>query len=161
MRLDAREARHRFAGARVARLATSGPDGQPLIVPVTFAVAVLAAAAPPRHHDDDQTEAVVSVVDHKPKSTSSGLRRLRHIQANPRVSLLVDHYDDDWERLWWARADGQARVVAAGEAEYAAACAALAARYPQYRERPPGGPAIVVTGLRWSGWSYARPGDAD
>ncbi|GAA3437308.1 hypothetical protein GCM10018954_069220 [Kutzneria kofuensis] len=77
----------RFARARVARLATAGADGRPHLVPVTFAV-----------HDDT----VVIAVDHKPKTTTN-LRRLRNIRENGQVSLLVDHYDEDWRQLWWVR----------------------------------------------------------
>ena len=73
------EARVRFAGARVARLATTGSDGQPHLVPITFAV------------DGDL---ICTAVDYKPKTTPN-LRRLRNIQQNPRVALLADHYADD------------------------------------------------------------------
>jgi PPOX class probable F420-dependent enzyme len=156
MRLSVVEARDRFTAGRVARLATSGAGERPLVVPVTFAVTVLGAPEAPGR-DEEMPESIVSVVDHKPKSTSR-LRRLRHIRADPRVSLLVDHYEEDWSRLWWARADGRARVVPAGEPDHAAAVAALAARYPQYRRLAPSGPAIVVTDIRWSGWSFAEPG---
>jgi PPOX class probable F420-dependent enzyme len=88
MRLSAAEARSRFAGARVARLATVSATGVPHLVPVTFAVL---------------GERIVFVVDDKPKSTTR-LRRLDNIAARPTVCLLVDIYDDDWTRLWWARA---------------------------------------------------------
>ena len=124
--------RARFAAARVARLATVSPDGAPHLVPVTFAVA---------------GDVIWTAVDHKPKRTRA-LRRLANIEANPRVSLLVDEYADDWGALWWARADGMARVVE----DVAEAVDALAARYPQYRSRPPEGPAIRVDVERWSGW---------
>ena len=87
------EARGRFAAARVARLATADATGQPHLVPVTFAVA---------------GDMVYTAVDAKPKRTTA-LRRLANVAANPRVSLLVDHYDDDWSRLWWVRADGRRR----------------------------------------------------
>ncbi|WP_261558261.1 TIGR03668 family PPOX class F420-dependent oxidoreductase [Frankia tisae] len=153
MRLSGVEARARFAAARVARLATVGADGQPLVVPVTFAVEAVRGTLGASH--------IVTVVDHKPKSTRTGLRRLRDIRNNPLVSLLVDHYDDDWARLWWARADGKARIVEAGDPWHATAVAALTARYPQYQQIPPAGPAIVVAVTRWSGWSYAdSPGAA-
>jgi PPOX class probable F420-dependent enzyme len=132
-------ARALFTTARVARLATAaGGLSGPRVVPVTFAVA---------------GDTVVSAVDHKPKTTMD-LRRLRDIAANPRVCLLADHYEDDWERLWWARADGLARVVAAG-AERDRAVERLAEKYAQYRPRPPRGPAILVEVTRWSGWAYA------
>jgi PPOX class probable F420-dependent enzyme len=95
-------------------------------------------------------------VDHKPKRTRD-LKRLRNIAGNPRVSVLADHYEDDWTRLWWVRADGEARVVEE-PAELARSVDLLAERYPQYRGNRPQGPAIVITVRRWSGWIYAdRP----
>jgi PPOX class probable F420-dependent enzyme len=124
-------ARERFEQSPVARLATVSADGVPHVVPVVFVVAA---------------NRVISAVDHKPKSTTA-LRRLDNIAANPAVSLLVDHYDEDWSQLWWARADGRARVHEAYDLR------ALVARYPQYREQPPSGPVIVVEVERWSGWS--------
>ena len=68
------------------------------------------------------------------------------------MSVLVDHYEEDWGRLWWVRLDGRARELAAGpEAERAAAL--LAEKYPQYREQPPAGPVLRIDVERWSGWS--------
>src|SRR3984957_17200162 len=100
MRLDAGAARQRFARARVARLATAALDGQPHLVPFPFAL--------DRH--PGQEDRIYSAVDAKPKTTTD-LRRLRNIRANPRVSVLADHYEDDWDGLWWARADGQAAIL--------------------------------------------------
>lgn len=130
------EARSRFAAARVACLATVGADGQPHVVPITFAV------------DGDR---IVTAVDAKPKRPGR-LRRLENIAANPRVALLVDHYDTDWQRLWWVRADGRARVVDDG-IEASRAYDLLRDRYPQYASVELSGPAIVVTVERWVGWS--------
>ena len=101
-------ARERFAAGRVARLATMSPDSRPHLVPVVFAVV---------------GDTVWTAVDAKPKSTRS-LRRLANIEANPRVSLLVDHYEEDWSALWWVRVDGKARLVSVGSAEGAAGVAA-------------------------------------
>jgi len=136
------EALRRFSTATVARLATVGPEGRPHLVPITFALV------------DEHT--LVTAVDHKPKRTTA-LVRLANIEANPRVSVLVDHYEDDWDRLWWVRADGLARVR---EAAPAGAAEALAERYPAYREHPPAGPFIVVEIQRLSAWSaaYSRHG---
>jgi PPOX class probable F420-dependent enzyme len=120
----------------VARLATAGPDAIPHLVPVTFALA---------------GDVIYTAVDAKPKA-STNLRRIRNIMASPRVALLADHYEDDWGRLWWARADGLADVLTAA-AEMAGPCHLLADRYPQYRENPPGGPVIRITVTRWSGWA--------
>jgi PPOX class probable F420-dependent enzyme len=138
MRLEPNEARRRFAAARIARLATITPDGQPHIVPITFAV------------ERDRIYAVVDTV--KPKS-SPALVRLRNIEANPRVSLLVDEYSDDWDQLWWVRADGIASVVAVGP-DWERAITLLGATYPQYRgELLKFGPATIVDVERWTGWS--------
>ncbi|HEY5143568.1 MAG TPA: TIGR03668 family PPOX class F420-dependent oxidoreductase [Solirubrobacteraceae bacterium] len=140
--MDSDAARALVAGARVARLATTGLDGRPHVVPLTFALL-----------GDGR---IVSAVDHKPKRTSA-LRRLANIAADPRVALLADHYEEDWSQLWWARADGTARVVAldADRALAAQALGALAARYPAYAERPPQGPLVVIAVERWSGWRAA------
>jgi PPOX class probable F420-dependent enzyme len=127
------EARERFAAARVARLATAGADGRPHLVPVVFAV---------------RDDTVYSAVDAKPKRTRS-LRRLANVAENPSASLLVDHYEDDWERLWWVRADGRGRVLEADDREALDAIARLQARYPQQRGA---GVVLAVDVERWSGW---------
>ena len=132
------EARARFAAEPVARLATVDARGLPHIVPITFAV---------------EENRVVSAVDGKPKR-SARLRRLEDIAANPRVSLLVDHYHDDWRRLWWVRADGTARIVDA-DPELAHVFHMLRERYAQYRQVDLIGPAIVVDVESWIGWAAA------
>jgi len=136
VQLDADTCRARFAAARVAHLATCGADARPRLVPVTFAA---------------DAATVVTAVDHKPKRTTV-LRRLRDVEENPAVAFLVDAYDDDWDRLWWVRADATARVVTDGP-EHAAAVARLVARYAQYADRPPTGPVIVAAVDWWTGWS--------
>lgn len=136
MRLTEEETRTRLAGARVARLATVGVDGQPHLVPVTFAV------------DGDR---ICTAVDHKPKTTPN-LRRLRNIAENPRVTLLTDHYTDDWAGLWWVRVDGHASVVT-DETAMQPYLDLLAERYEQYRRARPAGPVIVIEAERWTGWS--------
>jgi PPOX class probable F420-dependent enzyme len=134
--LDDDELRRRFAAERVARLASVRPDGGPHLVPITFAV-------------DGDT--VFTVVDAKPKRTRR-LQRLDNLRSQPRCSVLVDHYDDDWSQLWWVRADGVAAVIdAPGPAH--GGLVLLADRYPAYGAAPPTGPLIVVTVTRWSGWS--------
>ncbi|MGW4486309.1 TIGR03668 family PPOX class F420-dependent oxidoreductase [Amycolatopsis sp. NPDC004368] len=136
MKLSADEARARFAAARVARLATASASGVPHVVPVTFAVS---------------GSEIVFAVDHKPKSSTS-LRRLANIAENPAVSFLVDAYSDDWSQLWWARADGVARVVA--ESERAERVGWLVAKYPQYAERPPEHALVSTTVGSWRGWAF-------
>jgi PPOX class probable F420-dependent enzyme len=134
--MEAAEARRRFGEVDVARLATVGADGRPHIVPVCFVL------------DGD---AMYFAVDAKPKRTAE-LKRLRNIAANPAVSGLADHYEDDWTRLWWVRLDGTARVVTDRlDADHAIDL--LAARYEQYRRARPPGPVVAVAIERWSGWS--------
>ena len=139
MRLDEATCRARLAAARHAHLATAGADAQPRVVPVTFALV---------------RDEIVTAVDQKPKSTTR-LRRLRDVTENPRVAVLVDAYDDDWERLWWVRAEGRAEVETDpdGTDRRTEALAALAARYPQYRADPPRGPVLRIRVARWTGWA--------
>lgn len=132
------EARGAFASSPVARLATADASGAPHLVPIVFAA------------DGNR---IFTTVDAKPKRPGR-LYRLENIAVNPRVSLLVDHYDADWRRLWWARADGSARVVESG-LELDHAVALLRARYAQYRDTELMGPVIVVEVERWTGWSAA------
>jgi PPOX class probable F420-dependent enzyme len=128
------DARARFAAARVARLATVSATGQPHLVPVTFAVS---------------GDTVYSAVDAKPKRTTA-LRRLADVAANPLVSMLVDEYDEDWSRLWWARAEGTARILTSSDPEAVKAAALLGERYPAFALR---GAVLAVDVTRWTGWS--------
>jgi PPOX class probable F420-dependent enzyme len=139
--MNPEEARRRFAAARVARLATADADGVPHLVPVVFAV-------------DGDT--ILTAVDRKPKRTTA-LKRLANVRANPRVALLADHYDDDWDALWWVRADGTGRVLDPGDELARRAVELLTARYAQHRTAPPDGPVLAVDVVRWTGWA-ARTG---
>lgn len=125
----------RFAAAHVARLATVTPDGRPHVVPIVFAL---------------DGETIYTAVDGKPKS-SARLQRLANIEADPRVSILVDHYADDWSQLWWVRADGVATVRFEGP-EYERGLELLRAKYTQYRDVALDGPVIAVAVDRWASW---------
>ena len=127
--------RKHLAEARVAHLATVGPGGRPHVVPITFVV------------DGD---AIYFAVDAKPKRTTD-LQRLRNIAANAAVAVLVDHYDEDWNRLWWVRVDGQARVLGPGQTDHPVDL--LAERYAQYHRARPSGPVVEISIDRISGWS--------
>ncbi len=129
------EARERLTTARVARLATVDRAGRPHLVPIVFALS---------------GETIVSAVDFKPKRTKA-LKRLSNIGANPRVSVLVDEYDEEWSRLWWVRVDGSAQVLPAADAE--AGLASLVEKYPQYHSSALDGPVIVITIDKVVGWS--------
>jgi PPOX class probable F420-dependent enzyme len=128
--------RRLVTGARVARLATTQGDGTPHLVPLCFAL------------DGD---VLYSAVDRKPKR-SLRLQRLENVRRSPDVTLLVDHYEEDWSRLWWVRLRGTARVLETGP-EHDRALSLLAAKYEQYRAEPPPGPVIAVTVGEWRGWT--------
>jgi len=136
--MDATAATQRLSDARVACLGTVGANGRPHLVPVVFAV-------------DGDT--IYFAVDAKPKRTTN-LQRLRNIAANPEVSLLVDHYAEDWTRLWWVRVDGAARVVD-DAAQAGRALDLLAGRYPQYRQARPQGPVVAIAIRSITGWAAA------
>jgi PPOX class probable F420-dependent enzyme len=127
--------RKRLAEARVAHLATVGPGGRPHVVPITFVL------------DGD---AIYFAVDAKPKRTTD-LQRVRNIAANPAVAVLVDHYDEDWNRLWWVRVDGHARVLGHSQTDHPVDL--LVERYAQYRRARPSGPVVEISIDRISGWS--------
>jgi PPOX class probable F420-dependent enzyme len=136
VRLSEGEARARFAAVPVVRLGTADGRGRPHIVVVTFAV------------DGDM---IYTAVDQKPK-TSTALKRLRNVGENPWVTMLADEYSDDWETLWWVRADGRAAILA-DQRQMAAPLRLLTSRYRQYLEAPPTGPVLAVTVERWTGWT--------
>jgi PPOX class probable F420-dependent enzyme len=135
----------RLAAARVARLATTDHDGRPHLVPIVFAL-------------DGDT--LYSAVDRKPKRSTT-LRRIENARVRPDVTVLVDHYEDDWSRLWWIRLRGRARILDEGD-EREHALELLAAKYPQYLDEPPDGPVLAVDVVETRGWSaedvgYGRP----
>jgi PPOX class probable F420-dependent enzyme len=131
--------RRLVADARVARLATVDSSGRPHAVPICFAL------------DGDN---LYSAVDRKPKS-SARLRRLENIRQHPSVAVLVDHYEEDWSRLWWVRLRGEGRVLEEGE-ERDRALSLLLAKYVQYRAERPEGPVIALSIDDWRGWAASE-----
>jgi PPOX class probable F420-dependent enzyme len=136
--MEEAEARRRLAGSKVAHLATVSAEGRPHVVPVVFVL-------------DGDT--LYFAVDAKPKKTTE-LARLKNIAANPAVSVLVDHYEDDWTRLWWVRADGTAHIVT-DDIEAQRAIDLLAKRYEQHATDRPGGPVVAIRIDRLVGWTGA------
>lgn len=134
------EALARLRSARVGRIATVRPDGRPHVVPFVFAVV-----------QDGDAVRLYWVVDEKPKR-SPALQRLRNLERNPAVEIVVDGYEEDWGRLWWVRASGNGRVVDA-PAERASALDALRSTYPQYRSASLDGPIVAIDVVSISGWT--------
>jgi PPOX class probable F420-dependent enzyme len=129
-------ARELLADACVARLGLLDDEGAPRVLPVTFALA---------------GDTVCSAVDHKPKR-SPELARLRWLRRDPRAALTVDRYSDDWDELAWVQVLGAVRMAERDDE----ALAALTAKYPQYRERPPGGPFLRLEPARALCWSAVQ-----
>jgi PPOX class probable F420-dependent enzyme len=135
--LSPEEARRRLAAARIGYLATVRADGRPHVVPLVFAV------------DGDD---IYGIADPKPKRGPDLLRH-RNIAVNPAVSLLVDEYEESWQRIWWVRADGSARVVDAGP-ERDRAIELLRAKYQQYATwTAPFGAAMVLNVDHITSWT--------
>ncbi len=113
--------RRRIARARVGHLATS--DGtKPTVVPVCFVLL---------------GDTLYQAIDAKPKSVAPGrLRRVKNVRANPWAALVIDHYAEDWRRLWWVLLHGRARLVEPGP-EQQRAITALRRKYAQYRTTTP------------------------
>ena len=130
------DARDQLTSAQVAVLASVRPDGRAHAVPIVFAV------------DGDY---LYTAVDHKPKSTIR-LARLENIAANPQVSILAQHYNDDWEQLWWVRVDGEAAVLKS-PVQRQRAVDLLIAKYPQYQNQSLSGEVIGVRIDRLTSWA--------
>jgi PPOX class probable F420-dependent enzyme len=125
---------------RSGRLATVDQRGQPHAVPICYALLGGLLYTP---------------IDEKPKTGDPReLRRIRNILANPKVCLVVDHYEDeDWTRLRWLQVRGEASLVE-DDPERARALAALRARYRQYRTMALESlPLLRITPTRLVGWS--------
>jgi PPOX class probable F420-dependent enzyme len=134
--MDFDDMRRRVAAARVARLATVSADGRSHMVPFCYVLA---------------GELLYSAVDSK-KKRSTRLRRLENVRRDPRVTVLVDHYEEDWSRLWWVTLAGRAQELDPG-AESQEAVRLLAGKYQQYVRMPPEGPVLRIEVERWSGWA--------
>jgi len=133
------EIRARLEVARIARLATQDEDGKPHVVPICFVW---------------DGEVFYSAIDRKPKRVApSRLTRLENIKKTPHVALLIDHYDEDWTRLWYIFVHGEAALVSA-PAEHARAIQHLRAKYPQYDAKmlADDAPVLRVTPGRISAW---------
>lgn len=133
--MDISTAQKRLAEARVGRLGTITVDLRPHLVPCCFVL---------------RSDTVYSAVDAKPKSTLD-LRRLQNLRTQSSCSLIVDHYDEDWTRLWWVRVDGSGRIIEDGD-ERSKALGLLADKYLQYQETPPAGPVLAIDIERWRMW---------
>jgi len=101
-------------------------------------------------------QALVSAIDAKPKRGGE-IKRLRNIRENPKVSVVIDHYDEDWRRLRWVIIQGLAEILTAGR-DFAAGIDLLLSKYPQYRDMElsrQSGTMIKVRPGKVLQWRYA------
>jgi PPOX class probable F420-dependent enzyme len=96
-------------------------------------------------------DTVVSAVDHKPKRTQE-LQRLRNLEERPTASLLVDHYEDDWSKLWWVRLDLDVEIVRDGPRR-TDLLGPLIRKYADYRVTSPQGPVLMMAVRSTTSWS--------
>ena len=137
--MEHEDALARLRSARVGRLATLTPEGKPHVVPFVFVV-----------KEQGSATRLYWMVDEKPKR-SKELQRLRNIEHQPAVELVVDEYDEDWTQLWWVRARGSARVVVEAD-ERDAALGLLRGKYPQYESTDDPGLVVAIEVDAITGW---------
>jgi PPOX class probable F420-dependent enzyme len=139
-----------LAGARRAMLATIAPDGRARLVPICF---VLDGARP----------VLYTPLDDKPKRVDEPLQlaRVRDLLRDPRVSVLVDRWDEDWTRLAWLRCQGTAAFLEPGgdgSGEHGSAVGSLRAKYPQYAtHRLEARPLIRIAIQNATSWGPLEP----
>lgn len=140
------EVRVFLEAARVGHMATVDAEGAPSVVPICFGI---------------QGERLYSVIDEKPKTQSvMRLKRVRNLLGDPRLAVVVDHYDDDWSRLGWVLLRGRAAILAPG-AEQREALGLLRGKYPQYRKMALQGAPVIRMQIdsvrRWGSLAIPAP----
>lgn len=140
--MDPSEALRRFASARSAVLATTTAAGRSRLVPICHALV---------------DRRIFFAIDDVKAKTTTELARLRDIAGNPAVSLLAQHYEEDWTKLWWVRIYGQAQQLAPDSTHAREGLAALVAKYPGYAAHPPPGPVVGILIEAVHGWAAQRP----
>jgi PPOX class probable F420-dependent enzyme len=137
-------ARELLATARIAHLATADQYARPHAVPVVFVW---------------REGVLYTPLDRKPKREDDwhALRRVRNIETNGRVAIVVDRYDEDWSRLAWVMLEGVATILETGE-ERDSAADLLTTKYAQYETLSlEGRPIVRVVIERASEWSSGSP----
>ena len=132
-----------IAAGRVGRLGTADAGGQPLVVPICYAF---------------DGESLFSAIDAKPKvDDARRLKRIRNIRENAKVSVVIDHYDEDWRALRYVIIQGRAELLTEG-GEFARGVDLLLDKYPQYRVMGlarESGLMIKVEPARVTQWQYS------
>jgi PPOX class probable F420-dependent enzyme len=89
--------------ATVARLATVDSEYKPHVVPVVFVF--------------DNDRYFIPIDEKTKRSRPENLKRVKNIQQNPNVALLIDEYNEDWRQLYFIMIQGKASIVGGKELE--------------------------------------------
>jgi len=138
MRLLTRKALRLLRSARVAHLATADRSGRPLVIPICFVF------------DGNH---IYSPIDEKPKRIAPRkLKRLRNIDENSHVSLVIDRWDEDWRKLAYILVPGRAKILLAGP-KHRRAVSLLRRKYRQYHSMAiETRPMIAITPTAFKIW---------
>ena len=131
---------HILKTGRVARMATADRTGEPHIVPVCYVF---------------DEGCLFTPIDSKPKRVSyEKLKRVKNISANPKISILLDRYSEDWKELYYILITGTADLLPYGHSRKRAV-ELLTAKYSQYKEMGLGDlrlPVIRITPVNIVSW---------
>jgi PPOX class probable F420-dependent enzyme len=96
-----------------------------------------------------------SAIDEKPKrSAPLKLKRLKNIRENTAVALVIDRYDEDWQRLAYVLVHGTARIVSKG-IRHRTAVRLLRKKYHQYKRMDlETRPVIVINARDYRSWAH-------
>ncbi len=127
--------------ARVARLATIGSGFKPHLVPTIFVF--------------DGNHFFIPVDEKRKKAKPENLRRIKNIEDNPNVALLIDEYSEDWTRLAFVMIQGRASVLKSrpyADIQMQQAHKELTTKYAQYQKIGIGEICIVINPEKVVSW---------
>jgi PPOX class probable F420-dependent enzyme len=126
--------------ARVARLATIDSEFKPHLVPVVFVF--------------DGNHFFIPVDEKRKTAKPEKLKRIRNIQDNPNVTLLIDEYSEDWTKLAFVMIQGKASVATKeeGNIQVRQAYKKLMIKYLQYQKVGLGERCIIITPKKVASW---------
>jgi len=134
--------RHFLDTRRIGHLATADSRAVPHVVPVCFGLS---------------EDVLFMTIDQKPKRDGRKLKRLSNIIDNPRVAIVFDRYDEDWQRLAWVMLHGRAEILSTG-VEHDRAQSLLRSRYLQLDTMQIGElPVIAIRIERVTSWGDLGP----
>jgi len=126
--------------AKVARLATVDQKSHPYVVPVVFVF-----------HENS----FFIPLDEKVKTVNARkLKRVKNIEKNPNVTLLIDEYQNDWKKLFFLMIHGKATVIDGKNTKLMDKIhKLLISKYPQYKKICVGNSCIKINPTKVTFWN--------